>query len=115
LQTSFPHGILAGVSESDILFECPDCGKSLVIDQAATGRVIDCPQCHTAVIVPERLSETERLLLAAEQGDEEAVEYALANGAQVAATTPDGHTALELAKRGGHVRIMRMLWQAGAK
>jgi hypothetical protein len=40
------------VTTTDILFECPSCGKSLVVDEAAEGMIIDCPQCHTNVIVP---------------------------------------------------------------
>ena len=42
----------AVVTTTDILFECPSCGKSLVVDEAAEGIIIDCPQCHTNVIVP---------------------------------------------------------------
>ena len=42
----------AMVTTTDILFECPSCGKSLVVDEAGEGMIIDCPQCHTNVIVP---------------------------------------------------------------
>jgi DNA-directed RNA polymerase subunit RPC12/RpoP len=42
------------VSSSDILFECPSCGKSLVVDENAEGLIIGCPQCRTNVIVPPR-------------------------------------------------------------
>lgn len=44
----------ATVTSSDILFECPSCGKSLVVDEAAEGMIIDCPRCRTNVIVPPR-------------------------------------------------------------
>jgi uncharacterized Zn finger protein (UPF0148 family) len=40
------------VTASDIVFDCPACGKSLVVDQAAEGMIVDCPQCRTNVIVP---------------------------------------------------------------
>ena len=40
------------VTTTDILFECPSCGKSLVVDEAGEGMIIDCPQCRTNVIVP---------------------------------------------------------------
>jgi predicted RNA-binding Zn-ribbon protein involved in translation (DUF1610 family) len=40
------------VTTTDILFECPSCGKSLVVDEAAEGMIIDCQQCRTNVIVP---------------------------------------------------------------
>jgi DNA-directed RNA polymerase subunit RPC12/RpoP len=42
------------VTTSDILFECPACGKSLVVDDTAEGMIIDCPQCRTNVIVPPK-------------------------------------------------------------
>lgn len=42
------------VGPRDILFECPSCHKSLVIDEAADGMIVDCPQCKTPVIVPPK-------------------------------------------------------------
>jgi DNA-directed RNA polymerase subunit RPC12/RpoP len=42
------------VSEEDILFECPRCGKSMVVDQKAAGLIVDCPQCHIDVVVPSK-------------------------------------------------------------
>jgi hypothetical protein len=42
------------VGPRDILFECPSCHKSLVIDEAAEGMIVDCPQCKTPVIVPPK-------------------------------------------------------------
>jgi DNA-directed RNA polymerase subunit RPC12/RpoP len=45
----------ADVSTRDILFECPSCGKSLVVDETAEGMIVDCPQCHINVIVPPRV------------------------------------------------------------
>lgn len=38
----------------DILFECPSCSKSLVVDEAAEGMIVDCPKCHISVIVPPK-------------------------------------------------------------
>ncbi|NLB59869.1 MAG: hypothetical protein GX806_02135 [Lentisphaerae bacterium] len=40
------------ISESDILFECCHCGKSLVIDYRAAGLKIPCPACRESVQVP---------------------------------------------------------------
>jgi predicted RNA-binding Zn-ribbon protein involved in translation (DUF1610 family) len=40
------------VTNQDILFDCPSCGKSLVVDVSAEGMIVDCPQCRTNVIVP---------------------------------------------------------------
>jgi ankyrin repeat protein len=103
------------LTRRDVLFECPACKKSLTIDEAAVGMMIECPQCQINVIVPERLSEDERLLLGAAYGDDEAVAHALARGAKIGVTDTDGHTPLALAKQAGHVHIIRMLWEAGAK
>ncbi len=44
------------VTSQDILFDCPSCGKSLVVDVSAEGMIVDCPQCRTNVIVPPRSS-----------------------------------------------------------
>ena len=46
------------VTTTDILFECPSCGKSLVVDEAGEGMIIDCPQCRTNVIVPPQSTKT---------------------------------------------------------
>lgn len=42
------------VGPRDILFECPSCNKSLVVDEIAEGQVVPCPQCGTSVIVPPK-------------------------------------------------------------
>ena len=42
------------ISPRDIVFECPSCRKSLVVDDVAEGLIIDCPQCHINVIVPPK-------------------------------------------------------------
>ncbi len=42
------------VTAVDIVFDCPACGKSLVVDEAAEGMIVDCPQCRTNVIVPPK-------------------------------------------------------------
>ncbi len=51
----------AMVTTTDILFECPSCGKSLVVDEAAEGMIIDCPQCRTNVIVPPQSTKASAL------------------------------------------------------
>ena len=40
------------VQPTDIIFECPQCGKSLAIDPRGIGLVIACPDCRTEVQVP---------------------------------------------------------------
>ena len=37
----------------DVRFCCPTCDHHLVIDQAAVGLVVKCPQCGQHVIVPD--------------------------------------------------------------
>ena len=46
------------MSPRDILFECPACHKSLVVDEAAEGLIVDCPQCGINVIVPPKPAPT---------------------------------------------------------
>jgi hypothetical protein len=46
------------ISSSDILFECPSCGKSLVVDGSAEGMIVDCPQCQSNVIVPPKQTKS---------------------------------------------------------
>lgn len=54
----------------DIVFECPQCGKSLAIDPRAAGFVIRCPDCQTEIQVPgttaESAEETEVLVTTSE-------------------------------------------------
>lgn len=41
-----------GFTEQDILFECPQCQKSLGINQAGAGLVVTCPDCGAKMRVP---------------------------------------------------------------
>ena len=36
----------------DIIFECPQCGKSLAIDVRGAGFLVRCPDCKTEIQVP---------------------------------------------------------------
>ena len=40
------------IRETDIVFDCPRCGKSLVIDYRGAGLEINCSQCGASVLVP---------------------------------------------------------------
>ncbi len=40
------------ISESDIVFNCPHCGHSLVIDYRGAGLIINCTECGEQVDVP---------------------------------------------------------------
>lgn len=42
----------AEIRDTDIVFDCPHCGKSLVIDNQGAGLIITCTQCHKPVQVP---------------------------------------------------------------
>lgn len=46
-----------GEQEGDIIFDCPECGKSLAIDPQGAGLVIVCPDCKTEVAVPGTVDE----------------------------------------------------------
>ena len=41
----------------DIWFKCEHCGKSLVVDEKGRGRSVNCPDCGTALIVPDASTE----------------------------------------------------------
>jgi uncharacterized Zn finger protein (UPF0148 family) len=41
-----------GVEPGDIVFECPQCGKSLAIESRGAGMIVICPDCQTKVQVP---------------------------------------------------------------
>jgi ribosomal protein S27E len=107
------------ITARDILFECPGCGKSMVIDQAAIGWMVECVGCGTNVIVPGRLAPDAGrwtpLMVAAYAGDSRAVKALLDSGADVHQSSAGGLTALKLAERAGHFKVVRLLWKAGAK
>ena len=48
------RGVVPGVDikETDIVFDCPHCGKSLAIDYRGAGLVIECSDCGNDVQVP---------------------------------------------------------------
>lgn len=43
----------------DIFFDCPNCGKSLCIEESGAGRVVPCSACGTRmqVPIPERMQQ----------------------------------------------------------
>ena len=41
-----------GIKPGDVVFDCPQCGKSLAIDPQGAGLVITCPDCSSPVQVP---------------------------------------------------------------
>ena len=50
LETQDAEG--AEIRDTDIVFDCPHCGKSLVIDYRGAGLQIKCCQCGETVLVP---------------------------------------------------------------
>ena len=42
----------AEIRETDIVFDCPHCGKNLVIDYRGAGLQINCSECGEPVLVP---------------------------------------------------------------
>ena len=42
----------AEIRDTDIVFDCPHCGKNLVIDYRAAGLQINCSECGESVLVP---------------------------------------------------------------
>ena len=47
-----PEAIGNDVTDTDIVFNCPHCEKSLVIDYRGAGMIITCTSCHQPVQVP---------------------------------------------------------------
>jgi len=66
------YGPSSEIAETDIIFECPHCAKSLAIDWRGAGLMITCPDCGTRIQVPE--SDDDQL----------------AEGANVSDLPPDG-------------------------
>ena len=46
------NGEEAEIRDTDIVFDCPHCGKSLVIDYRGAGLQINCSECGESVLVP---------------------------------------------------------------
>lgn len=42
----------ADIRDTDIVFDCPHCGKNLVIDYRGAGLQINCSECGERVLVP---------------------------------------------------------------
>ena len=40
------------IRDTDIVFDCPHCNKSLVIDYRGAGLTINCSECGASVLVP---------------------------------------------------------------
>ncbi len=47
-----PAASTTTITENDIVFECPYCGKSMAIDKRGMGLTIECPDCQGLVRVP---------------------------------------------------------------
>ena len=44
--------LAAEIRDTDIVFDCPNCGKSLVIDYRGAGLQLECVNCGESVLVP---------------------------------------------------------------
>ena len=44
--------LAAEIRDTDIVFDCPHCGKNLVIDYRGAGLLINCSDCGAQVLVP---------------------------------------------------------------
>lgn len=64
------------VQPTDVIFECPQCGKSLAIDQRGIGLVVTCPDCQTEVQVPAPMMESPELSDEESGGDEQGIDLA---------------------------------------
>jgi len=46
------------IGPRDIVFDCPTCHKSMVVDEVAEGMAVDCPGCGGRVVVPSKSGKT---------------------------------------------------------
>lgn len=51
-KTSETQNLDAEIRDTDIVFDCPYCGKNLAIDYRGAGLQIDCTECGKSVLVP---------------------------------------------------------------
>jgi len=104
------------VTPQDVMFDCPSCGKSMVIEESAIGAVIECVGCQQQVIVPERLPapDNEELLTAAQIGDAALVRELIARAADVQARDNSGWTPLMRAAHAGNLEAAQVLLENGA-
>ena len=49
------------VTEHDLVFDCPECAKLLVIDERAAGLKINCPLCGKEISVPQQVHVTQAM------------------------------------------------------
>lgn len=106
---------LIQISTRDILFECPACDKSMVIDEAAVGMTVECAGCRQNVIVPARpRPSAQQWWQAVESGNAPLVKALVARGADLEATTDDGHTALMMSAKTGRDDVVQTLIESGA-
>lgn len=49
------------VTEHDLIFDCPECKKLLVIDERAAGLKINCPLCRKEISVPLQVHATQAI------------------------------------------------------
>ncbi len=47
-----PNDIDAEIRDTDIVFDCPSCGKNHVIDYRGAGLPINCSECGKEILVP---------------------------------------------------------------
>jgi predicted RNA-binding Zn-ribbon protein involved in translation (DUF1610 family) len=45
------------IQSTDIVFDCPNCGKNLAIDARGAGMDITCPDCQNTIQVPQASEE----------------------------------------------------------
>ena len=89
------------VSNGDIVFDCPHCGKSLAIDPRGAGLIIACPDCSQQVQVPGLPLEERAGGEAAEGTPEDALP-----AAHAAAGDPEDMAA---ALEASHTKIARLV------
>ena len=90
--------ISADVQPGDIVFECPNCGKSLAIDARGAGMLVTCTDCHAEIQVPSELTD---VIVEADETDEQPATNGVAERLEVL------HKALERIEKNRQLDVKR--------
>lgn len=99
--------VVGEYQEGDIIFDCPECQKSIAIDPRGAGLMITCPDCRERVQVP--FPEEDELALEEALGSEEQLnEYADALSISQGKVREQMNTLEAVSKRRDFLEKMRV-------
>ena len=105
------------ISETDILFECGACGKSLVIEERGAGMLVQCTDCGETMRVPEREVQEGTVSQSGTEPSGAAIEAALINARRRIASLEEELESLHSRRkeledmRTGNLRLHTKIWE----